>query len=103
MATAASLQAAPRSGASASVSTSLALPYAVRQVGFWSGLLYFLLSYVFFIGSLLGIAGILLAPWDVITSIGASLLFAPLLVALMACVYESAPVSQKIWGLLGLA
>jgi hypothetical protein len=39
----------------------------------------------------------------VIISIGASLLFAPILVALMACVYEAAPVKQKIWGLLGLA
>jgi hypothetical protein len=103
MATAASLKATPRSGDTASASTLLALPYAVRQVGLWSGLLYFLLSYVFFIASLLGIAGILLAPWDVISSIGASLLFAPILVALMACVYESAPVHQKIWGLLGLA
>jgi hypothetical protein len=86
-----------------SVSAWSSLPPAVRQIGFWSGLLYFLLSYVFFIGSLLGIAGILLPPWDVIISIGASLLFAPLLVALLACVYEAAPARQKIWSLLGLA
>jgi hypothetical protein len=88
---------------SASISAWSVLPRAIRLVGFWSGLLYFLLSYVFFIGSLLGIAGILLPPWDVIVSIGASLLFAPLLVALLACVYEAAPARQKIWGLLGLA
>jgi hypothetical protein len=86
-----------------SISAWSSLPPAVRQIGFWSGLLYFLLSYVFFIGSLLGIAGILLPPWDVIVSIGASLLFAPILVALMACVYEAVPAEKKIWGLLGLA
>ena len=38
-----------------------------------------------------------------IVSIGASLLFAPILVALLACVYQAAPSTQKIWGLLGLA
>jgi hypothetical protein len=102
MATAA-LQATPRSEEPTSVSAWLTLPHTVRRVGFWSGLLYFLLSYVFFISSLLGISGILLPPWDVIISIGASLLFAPILVALMVCVYEATPVTQKIWGLLGLA
>jgi hypothetical protein len=86
-----------------SISAWSSLPRAVRRIGFWSGLLYFLLSYVFFIGSLLGIAGILLPPWDVIVSIGASLLFAPILVALLACLYEAAPSKQKIWALLGLA
>jgi len=73
-----------------------ALPRAIRQIGFWSGLLYFLLSYVFFVGSLLGIAGILLPPWDVIVSIGASLLFAPILVALLACVYEATPHAEDL-------
>jgi hypothetical protein len=103
MATVASVQATPMVDEPTSVSAWSALPRAVRQIGFWSGLLYFLLSYVFFIGSLLGIAGILLPPWDVIVSIGASLLFAPILVVLMACVYEAASSTHKIWGLLGLA
>jgi hypothetical protein len=76
-------------------------PFA--QLGFWSAVLTAVFSMLFLVGSLLGMVGLLIPPWDVVIPIGASLLLAPSFVVMMVSIHYGAPFEKKIWSHIGIA
>jgi len=76
---------------------------AVHRLGFWSGVIAAAASVTFTVTALLHLAGLLDPPWNPDIPDGASFVLAVSFVVLMACIFEAAPASLRIWGLIGLA
>jgi hypothetical protein len=74
-----------------------ALSPAVRLLGFWSAFAMAATYIVFLVGAIAQMAGALMAPWDVIITIGASILIAPAFVLLLVSVHYTAPEAKRVW------
>jgi hypothetical protein len=76
--------------------------FVFARLGFWSAVLTAVFSILFVVGSILGTAGLLLPPWDVVIPVGASLLLAPSFVVMMVSIHYAAPEEKKIWSHIGI-
>jgi hypothetical protein len=76
---------------------------SARWLGFWSACAMATTYLVFVVGAIAQMAGLLTAPWDVIITIGASILIAPAFVLLLVSVHYAAPEERRIWSHAALA
>jgi hypothetical protein len=76
---------------------------AAARIGYWASLLTGCFCIVFTIAAVLTESHMLPMPWDVVLTIGPSLLLAPCFLAVMVCVNALAPAERKIWSQLGVA
>lgn len=76
---------------------------SVRWLGFWSAVAMAATYIVFLVGAVTQMAGALTAPWDVIITIGASILIAPAFVLLLVCVHHAAPEAKRVWSHAAIA
>lgn len=70
---------------------------SVRWLGFWSAVAMAATYVVFLVGAIAQIGGALTAPWDVIITIGASIIIAPAFVLLLVSVHYAAPDAKRVW------
>jgi hypothetical protein len=76
---------------------------SVRWLGFWSAVA-MAATYIIFIGGASAqMAGALTAPWDVIITIGASILIAPAFVLLLVSLQHAAPEAKRVWSHAAIA
>jgi hypothetical protein len=76
---------------------------SVRWLGFWSAVAMAATYIVFLVGAFAQMAGALRAPWDVIITIGASILIAPAFVLLLVSVHHAAPEARQVWSHAAIA
>lgn len=76
---------------------------SVRWLGFWSAVAMAATYVVFLVGAIAQMAGALRAPWDVIITIGASILIAPAFVLLLVSVHHAAPEAKRVWSHAAIA
>jgi hypothetical protein len=94
----------PAQTAIAPTTTDLpAFSLSVRWLGFWSAAAMAATYVVFLVGGIAQMAGALTAPWDVIITIGASILIAPAFVLLLVSVHNAAPEAKRVWSHAAIA
>ena len=76
---------------------------AVDALGFWSAIVAAITSIAFSLAVLLPLLWAPGAPWDDILPLAPSLLLAPALLAMFACVHDLVPVEKQIWMRLAVA
>lgn len=85
------------------MTSSVAPMSSVNRLGYWSALLTAFFCILFTIAAVLTEAHVLLAPWDVVLTIGPSLFLAPSFLAMLVCVNALTPSERKVWSQLGVA
>jgi hypothetical protein len=80
-----------------------ALSPSVRWLGFGSAVAMAATYLIFLVGALAQMAGVLTAPWDVIITIGASILIAPAFVLLLVSLHHAAPEALRVWSHAAIA
>ncbi|HEX6798774.1 MAG TPA: hypothetical protein VF116_13785 [Ktedonobacterales bacterium] len=75
----------------------------VRWLGFWSAVAMAATYVVFLVGAGAQMVGALTAPWDVIVTIGASILIAPAFPLLLVSVHHATPEAKRVWSHAAIA
>jgi hypothetical protein len=78
---------------------AMAIPRAVRRLGFWAAIVTAITYIVFDLGTIGGpdMLKLLSVPWDVYIPIGASILIAPSFLLLTIAIHYSAPEWKRVW------
>ena len=93
-------------GGRLSVDAGALVPRLASRLGFWAALLVTAIGVVYLVGLIVGslLWGLTMPPAEPLQLLGAvtTLLLAPTLVVLMACVHDRSPAERKVFSLLGL-